>query len=499
MIPHILLQIIAVPLIASAFIFLTRYKIAWKAGWIASIALLYPMALHFLAGIRVYQGETIYEEYPFAPEVSMNLLYDGLSLPVGLIINILCVALSFYSIHYVEHRIDVLYPEADEKTRIMYYTRFFFLCLIFPAAFFGLSLSTNLIQVFLFTELLTIPLYFIMGYLGYRERYRVALMCFLWAAFSAVCLLTGIVLIYSQIGTFEISELHSLLGNRFLVLIVSLILLGFAAKLAIFPLHVWMPWVHAEHPTCIAGLLAVYANIALYVLVRIIFLPLHDDLDVFRIPIMIMALITMVYGSLLTIAQDDVKRLAACSTISQISYTVLGVAALTTWSVEGGMFLFLAHIMAKAVFFSTAGILVYTTGVRSISEMGGLAAKMPVTCMLWAFGCMMLAGVPPFANFSAKWIMFTGIFTFAADGSLIALIIGIMGIFAIILTFSYTFWSLKRIFFGPLNPKLAHDKIKDPSLTMSVPIILIAVVSFLIGIYPKPMMALLHSVIGKIL
>ena len=499
MIPHILLQIIAVPLIASAFIFLTRYKIAWKAGWIASIALLYPMALHFLAGIRVYQGETIYEEYPFAPEVSMNLLYDGLSLPIGLIINILCVALSFYSIHYVEHRIDVLYPEADEKTRIIYYTRFFFLCLIFPAAFFGLALSTNLIQVFLFTELLTIPLYFIMGYLGYRERYRVALMCFLWAAFSAVCLLTGIVLIYSQIGTFEISELHSLLGNRFLVLIVSVILLGFAAKLAIFPLHVWMPWVHAEHPTCIAGLLAVYANIALYVLVRIIFLPLHSDLDVFRIPIMIMALITMVYGSLLTIAQDDVKRLAACSTISQISYTVLGVAALTTWSVEGGMFLFLAHIMAKAVFFSTAGILVYTTGVRSISEMGGLAARMPVTCMLWAFGCMMLSGVPPFANFSAKWIMFTGIFMFAADGSLIALIIGIMGIFAIILTFSYTFWSLKRIFFGPLNPKLAHDKIKDPPLTMSVPIILIAVVSFLIGIYPKPMMALLHSVIGKIL
>ena len=82
-----------------------------------------------------------------------------------------------------------------------------------------------------------------------------------------------------------------------------------------------MPWVHAEHPTCIAGLLAVYANIALYVLVRIIVLPLHDDLDVFRIPVMIMALITMVYGSLLTLAQDDVKRIAACSTISQISYS----------------------------------------------------------------------------------------------------------------------------------------------------------------------------------
>jgi len=258
-----------------------------------------------------------------------------------------------------------------------------------------------------------------------------------------------------------------------------------------------MPWVHAEHPTCIAGLLAVYANIALYVLVRIIFLPLHADLDAFRIPIMILALITMVYGALLTLAQNDVKRIAACSTVSQISYTVLGVAALTTWSVEGGMYLFLAHIMAKTVFFSTAGILVYVTGTRNVNEMGGLVARMPITCMLWGFGCLMLSGLPPFANFSAKWIMFTGIFMYGAYGPSIVLVVAVGGIFAIILTFAYTFWSLKRIFFGPLNPELANnDKIKDPPLTMSVPLILIAVVSFLIGVYPKIMMDLFHSVIG---
>ncbi|MDI6886893.1 MAG: proton-conducting transporter membrane subunit, partial [archaeon] len=213
-------------IITSAFIFFARYKIAWKAGWIASSALLYTLALHFIAGIRVYQGEIIYEAYPFGPEVSMDILYDGLSLPVGLIINILCAALSFYSIHYVEHRIDVLYPEADERTRILYYTRFYFMFLLFPTGFFGVALATNLIQIFLFTELLTIPLYFIMGYFGYVERFRVALMCFYWAAACAVCVLTGIVLTYSQIGTFEIAELSALSGNRYLTLIVGIILLG---------------------------------------------------------------------------------------------------------------------------------------------------------------------------------------------------------------------------------------------------------------------------------
>ncbi|MBA7540945.1 Na(+)/H(+) antiporter subunit A [subsurface metagenome] len=500
MIPHILLQIIAVPIITSAIIFFARYKIGWKAGWIAGSVLLYTIALHCIVGIRVYQGEIIYEEYPFAPGVSMGFLYDGLSLPIGLIINLLCAALAFYSIHYLEHRIDVLYPEADERTRILYYTRFYFMFLLFPAAFFGVALATNLIQIFLFTELLTIPLYFIMGYFGYVERFRVALMCFLWATACAVCVLTGIVLIYSQIGTFEISELHTLSGNRFLGLIIVLILLGLFTKLAIFPLHVWMPWVHAEHPTCIAGLLAVYANIALYIIVRIIILPLHGDFDVFRIPIMIMALITMVYGSLLTLAQNDVKRLAACSTISQISYSVLGVAALTVWSIEGGMFFFLAHIMAKTIFFSTAGILVYVTGTRNINEMGGLASRMPITCILWIMGGMMLSGLPPFANFAAEWIMFTGIFIFGAYGPSIVLIVAIMGVTAIGLTIAYTFWSMKRIFFGPLNPNLANnDKIKDPPLTMSVPLLLIAGVSILIGIYPKIMMDLLHSVIGGVI
>ncbi len=207
----------------------------------------------------------------------------------------------------------------------------------------------------------------------------------------------------------------------------------------------------------------------------------------------------MVYGSLLTLAQTDVKRLAACSTVSQISYSVLGVAALTVWSVEGGMFFFLAHIMAKTIFFSTAGILVYVTGTRSINEMGGLASKMPITCILWIMGGMMLSGLPPFANFAAEWIMFTGIFIFGAYGPSIALVVAIMGVTAIGLTIAYTFWSMKRIFFGPLNPNLANDRIKDPPLTMSVPLLLIAVVSIILGLYPKPMMDLLHSVIGGIL
>ena len=269
-------------------------------------------------------------------------------------------------------------------------------------------------------------------------------------------------------------------------------------KLAVVPFHVWMPSVHAEHPTCIAGLLAVYANLAVYILIRLAVLPLGDDFARFGPPLMVLALVTMIYGSLLTLAQTDIKRLAACSTISQIAYSVLGLAALTIASVEGSMFFFLSHIMGKTVFFSTAGIVVYVTGIRDMDALGGLAKKMPVTAALWLIGCMMLSGFPPFSSFTAEWIMFTGIFERGVRAGPLGLAVAIAGVSAILLTVAYTFGAARKIFFGPLSPELADTDLRDPPWTMTVPILVVAAVSVALGLYPGPMMDLLHTVIGTL-
>ena len=501
MIPYILLQTLVLPIIASIFIFLTRYKTGRKAGFIAGATLIYTTALLCVVGIRVYQGEIIHEEYLSFPIVNLNLLADGLSIAVALIMNLCCVVLAFYSIHYVGHRVDVIYGEVDEKTWLMYYTRFFVLFPFFATGFMGIAFSTNLIAMYFFMELLTIiPLYFIMAQFGYSdfiERYKVALMCLFWGIAGATVFLIGILLAYTHTGSFEIASLSTLAGNPVATWVILFMLIGLFSKLAIFPLHIWMPWVHAEHPTCIAGLLAVYANIAAYVMVRVLILPLYDDFKVFCIPIMVLALITMIYGSLLAMAQNDVKRFAACSTISQISYSVFGLGALTIWSIEGGLFFFLAHIMGKAILFSTAGILVYVTGVRDMREMGGLASRMPITAVLWTMGAMSLSGLPPFSTFPAEWAMFTGIFMFGTHGPSIVLIIAVIGVVAVGLTIAYTFWSVKRIFFGPLNPNLSNNPgIRDPPVLMWLPVLILAVISIIIGLYPKPIFDLFHLVIG---
>ena len=499
--PYLLLQTVLVPLGAAVAVLLTRSLKGFVFGWVAIVSLVYTTALLIVAGLRLFTHGRIIEPYAIGPEVSLNLLADGLSLPVALILNLICIALACYSLHYVEHRIDIIYPEADERTRSLYFKRFFFLYLFFPAGFMGVAFSTNLIAVYLFLELLTIiPLYFIMAQFGYSDyitRYKVALMCLFWGVAGATLFLIGIVLGYTQIGSFEIADLPKLAGLRQTFWVALLILMGLATKLAIIPLHVWMPWVHAEHPTCIAGLLAIYANIAAYVAVRVLILPLAADMQAFSLPLMVLATITMAYGGFLTLAQTDVKRFCACSTISQISYSVFGIAAMNQLGVQGGMFYFLSHILGKAILFSSAGILVYTVETRDMRQMGGLWPKMPLTAMLWFSAALILSALPPTSGFVGKWLFFSGAFQ-KVQSDPIGLLLVVAAILSTLITLIYTFLAGIRIFFGPLKPDPVGHVIKDPPLTMSVPLIALALTAFALGLFPGPILAMLATVTASI-
>jgi NADH-quinone oxidoreductase subunit M len=495
-----LLQIVVIPLIASWAMLLLRPGRSKAPAMVAVGALAYTTVLLLVSGARIAESGRLVEQYRFGPGVNFNLLADGLSLPVALIINLICVALAFYSIHYVDHRIELIYGKVDDRTYGIYYRRFFLLYLYFPAGFMGVSFSTNLLWMYFFLELLTIvPLYFIMAQFGYSDyitRYKVALMCLYWGVAGATLFLIGIIWGFLQIGSFDVGDLHQLSGNPLTIWIAVVILVGLATKLAVIPLHVWMPWVHAEHPTCIAGLLAVYANIAAYVAVRVLILPLHADLQPLSLPLMLFALATMVYGALLTLAQSDAKRFCACSTISQISYSVFGIAAMTSWGVRGGIFYFLSHILGKAVLFSTAGILVYRTENRDLRSMGGLWSKMPLTAVLWMAAALILSALPPFSGFVGKWVIFVGAFKGFFDDP-VGLFIIIAAILSTLLTLVYTFLTGIRIFFGPEKHQHPDHPASDPPLTMSLPLLALAAVALMLGIYPDPVLKMLQAAVAS--
>ena len=483
-------------MLAAVIILFIRSKKNRHAGWITLGTLAYTSLLLGWTGIHIQQGSPIFEGYGLGSDLFLNLLADGLSLPIALVINIICLSLAIYSFFYVNHRIEQIYPGADEETYAGYYKRFFFLYLFFPTGFMGVVFSTNLLSLYFFMEVLTIiPLYFIMAQFGYSDyitRYRVALMCLFWGVAGASLFLIGILMGFNETASFEMKAMPGLSDNPMTFWIILLILAGLCTKLAIVPFHVWMPWVHAEHPTCIAGLLAVYANIAAYIMVRVLIIPLPNEMLPFQIPLMTLAVITMIYGACLTLAQTDIKRFCACSTISQISYSVFGIAAMTTMGIQGGIFYFLSHILGKAVLFSTAGMLVYITHTRDIRNMGGLWKKMPLTALLWMAAALILSALPPTSGFVGKWLFCIGAFE-ALGKDVTGLLLVIIAIMSTLLTLVYTFSTGFKIFFGPL--KLDTESIKDPPLAMGLPILLLAVLAFCLGIYPAPVLELMGLVV----
>lgn len=480
-----LLQIIIIPIIVAIIIGFTGGRLGKVGGYIACAALTYTSILLSLIYIDLwYSLRPIYEEYAWSEILSLkfSFLADGLSLPVAFIMNLLCTACAFYSIPYIMHRIEILYGGENYKLFNLYFSIY----LLFAVGLTGVAFSTNLITMYLFLELVLIPSYFMIDLYGYYDKHRIAMMYFLWNHLGAGFFLAGIVLAYfSNGGSFNIVDLAKVQdGPAFWV--CFFILLGWLIKMAVFGFHVWLPHAHGEHPTSIAAIIATIVGLGNYAIVRLLVNNLFNVFQLFGLPLMIWALVTMVYGAFLTLAQDDIKRLYACSTISQNAYSILGIASCTTLGVIGGVFYFISHMIGKCILFSIAGIVVYLTEVRDMKKVSGLAKIAPSTAVLAIIGSMILSAIPPLSSFQAEWIMFTGIFERGVE---IGFTIAVIGIFATFLTVVYTFWPIKRVFFGQVSSEFNLDK-KEP-LTMIAPLFILASISILFGVYPDIIVRLL--------
>jgi NADH-quinone oxidoreductase subunit M len=487
-IPFLLLQVILVPLLASLVVLAVGGRLGRAVGWIAFASLLYVSLLLLYQWSSLYDGGSpLRETYTWAPFAGLNFgfLADGLSLPVALIIAFVCAATAVYSMPYMHHRIELLFGEERKGQYALYYLNY----LLLSAGLLGVSLSTNLIELYLFVELMLIPSFFLMSLFGYVDRTRIAVTYFIWNQFGAFLFLVGILLTYSATGSFENSALSQLNAASVTYVVFGLIVIGWFVKMAVFGVHMWMPYAHAEHPTSFAPIMATIIAVGNYVLAKLLVQYMGGIFQVYSIPFMAFALITMIFGGAITLVQNDVKYLFAWSTMSQNAYSLLGLGSLTVLGFSGGVFYFLSHIIGKCVLFCVAGILLVQTGERDIRKMGGLAGRMPVTATLCLIGALILSAVPPTSGFQAEWIMFTGIFFQGAYGATANLVIAVLGVVATALTVGYTFWPVRRIFFGPISSEL--QTIREAPLTMTVPLLVLAAISLILGIYPDAVTRLL--------
>jgi NADH-quinone oxidoreductase subunit M len=481
---YILLQSVVVPIAAAAACYLAAGRLGKNVGWIALLGIAASTLLLLAGGAgTVFGGGSIAESYLWAGSaqakvLTFGFLADGLSFPVVVVMNLVLAATAVYSMPYMEKRIRTLYGGEKPARFGLYYLNL----LLVSAGLTGIALSTNLIELYLFLEMVLIPTFVIISLFGYAKKERVGIIYIIWNQLGAFIFLAGIAVAYAKTQSFMIGDLSKADGSSLAYWIVALVLIGWLVKMGIFGLHMWLPITEAEPPTSFAPVMAVVSGIGTYVIARVLVLGMPSTFQAFSLPLMVWAVITMFYAGAVTLVQDDVKYIFAWSTMSQNAYSVLGLASFSMLGVAGGVFYFASHIIGKFVMFAVAGILLTQTGLRDVKKMGGLAGKMPFTAALFVMGALILSAVPPTSGFQAEWMMFAGIFTQGATGSSAYLAVAILGLVATLFTVAYTFWPVRRIFFGPLAPSL--EGAKDAPLTMTLPLLAMVVVSIAIGIYP---------------
>ena len=482
-VPFLLLQSVLVPIVVSALCYLLGWRLGRHVGWLAFSSLVYTTLLLVNAGAPIFSGGApASESYIWAPTAGLafGFLADNLSLPVAVLINVVLAACAVYSIPYMQKRITSLYGQERRGAFGTYYLNL----MLVAAGLLGIVLSTNLIELYLFLELVLIPTFVIITLFGYAQRERIGMIYIIWNQLGAFIFLAGVALVYFQTypHSFDISAMHQAQSAPMAFWIAGLILVGWLVKMAVFGVHMWLPITEAESPTAFAPVMAVVSGVGSYVLVRLLLFGMPSVFQSFSLPLMAWAVVTMFYGGAITLVQSDAKYLFAWSTVSQNAYSILGIASFSVLGAAGGVFYFTSHILGKFVLFSIAGILVAQTGLRDIREMGGLASKMPFTASLFILGALILSAVPPTSGFQAEWIMFAGIFTQGASGSPTYLGVAVLGLVATLFTVGYTFWPLRRILFGRLPSAL--EGVKEAPLTMTLPLLAVIVVSIMIGIYP---------------
>ncbi len=497
----LLVGAIVVPLVAVPILYSLSRILKEKTGYVASVLSLIPLAVILLAGAEgASSPQGAYtESYTWSPIGIFGLRVDNLSLPILFIIALLTSLIALFSVPYMGRRIG------DEPGRYgLYYSLFSLMSL----GMLGTVLSSNLIQFYIFFEIMLVPAFFLIAEWGYGERDKISITFFIWTHVGALVLLVGILVTGYLAGSTDMDSVvtnlatnPSLIPTTVRLAVVGTMCFGFFVKIAQFGLHPWLPSAYAEAPAPISALLAsVFTGIGGYAIVRIVMTIYPVAFQSLSAVFAGWAIITMIYGSALALVQDDVKRLLAYSSMSQMGYILFGLATFTSFGISGSMFQYVSNATAKGILFVVVGaIMLQANGERSMSKLGGLAGKMPLTATAAFIGSLALMGFPSTNGFFSEFFLFQGGFIRATNPlSDYRLTIAILGVVATALTAGYSLLALRKIFFGPGNGNTAS--VKEAPWTITVPLVILSIVTITLGIYPEPVIgrfvAIAKSIVG---
>ncbi|HHV54763.1 MAG TPA: NADH-quinone oxidoreductase subunit M [Firmicutes bacterium] len=428
-------------------------------------------------------GMQFTERYDWIPSlgISYHLGVDGVSLAL-LVLTALVTLLSAITSYSITERVK----------------DFYVLLLLLETGMLGVFAALDYVLFYVFWELVLVPMYFLIGIWGGPRRQYAALKFFIYTLAGSVIMLVGILALYfgSGLGTFDMLALQEAgrsLSSHLQWWVFIAFFLGFAVKVPIFPFHTWLPDAHVEAPTGGSMLLAgILLKMGAYGFYRISLPTLPDATQAFAVTLATLGVINIVYGAFVAMAQQDLKRMVAYSSISHMGFVMLGLAAMTPRSLSGAVFVMLSHgLISPLMFFLVGTVLYERTHTRIIDELGGLYNRMPVAAVVLAFGIFANLGLPGLSGFVGEFATLLGSF----DVFRTLVIAASLGL---VITAAYHLWMMQRVLMGEANTVGGVGLLPDISrreLLVAVP--LMALILFL-GVYPAPTFAFFNDAILRL-
>jgi len=440
----------------------------WKSfgDIIASLTalILLVFSLHTIAVLSV-KKIIIYKLSGWMPPLGICLVIDGLAGFMLVAINLVSLMVAVYSISYMERYTDKW--------------KFHALLMLMLAGLNGVILSGDLFNLYVFLEVASISGYALVAFGVEAEELEASFKYAIMGSLASIFILLGIGLIYSYTSTLNMAELSFILRQQPIGALLGfasvLFLVGFGLKAALVPFHAWLPDAHSSAPAPVSAMLSgiFIKTVGIYALSRVVFNILGAPGKLLFV-FMVLGILSMVVGALLAIAQNDIKRMFAYSSISQIGYIIFALGIGTPLAILGGLFHLFNHAVFKSLLFLNAGSIEQATGNRRLDKLGGLNSRLPVTGATSLAGSMSIAGVPPFGGFWSKLIIIiaaiqAGYFGFAFVAVLVSII-----------TLAYYLKFQTFAFFGRLDE--SNQKAKEVSWPMKSAMVILAVICLLTGL-----------------
>ena len=469
--PHLSLLIVVVPLLAAPVVaILPNGRLPWLVSTTITWAVLFLSAWQL---INVTTGNIIsYELGGWAPPWGIEYRIDSANALVALIVSAIAAIAAPYALTSINN-------ELPKQQHSLFYSAFL-LCF---TGLLGITQTGDIFNLFVFLEISSLSSYALISMGAKRRALTAAYQYLIMGTIGATFFLIGVGLLYAETGTLNMQDLSqripAIFEHRTVHTAFAFIMIGFALKLALFPLHIWLPNAYTYAPSFVTVFLAATATkVAVYVMARIIFSVFNLDLigstptnELF----LILGMIGVIGTSIYAIQQNDAKRLLAYSSVAQIGYMILGIGFGSVLGLTATFVHLFNHAIMKAALFMAIGALAYRIGSSQINNLRGLAKQMPWTFAAIVIAGLSLIGVPGTAGFISKWYLVIAALEQQAWLAVAVILVGSL------LAVVYIWKLIEIMYFKPASTESQAD-IKEAPLSLLIPMWILVLANIYFGL-----------------